>query len=103
MSNFAKIENGVVTDIIVLPNSADENASQYLTGLGIEGTFVMAAAETSIGDTYDAEKDEFKPRKQFASWKWSAAKSGWVPPKAYPTDGKAYTWHEDIADWDEVI
>lgn len=102
MSNFAKIENGVVVDIIVLPNSQDENAAQYLTELGLEGTWVMAN-NASIGHTYDAEKDEFKPQKQFDSWKWNASKWAWVPPKAYPTDGKAYTWHEDIQDWDEVI
>ena len=102
MSNFARIENGVVTDIIVLPNSHDETAAAYLASLGIEGTFVLATG-ASIGYTYDAEKDEFKPQKQFASWKWSAAKWAWVPPKAYPTDGKAYTWNEEQLDWVEVI
>ena len=27
----------------------------------------------------------------------------WVPPVAYPTDGKIYTWDEATASWVEVM
>ena len=74
MAHAAKIENGVVTQVIVVPNDLDETESDgaisaYCNQIGLPGTWVRTsynAAENGfrgkyagIGDTFDAEADEF--------------------------------------------
>lgn len=39
----------------------------------------------------------------FASWTFDENKCAFVPPVAYPQDGKNYMWSEDELKWVEVI
>jgi len=66
MAHFAKIENGIVTTVLVVDNEHEANGQEYLNGLGLEGTWVqtsynanMRGKYAGIGDTYDAELDVF--------------------------------------------
>jgi len=66
MAHFAKIENGIVTSVLVVDNEHEANGQEYLNGLGLEGTWVqtsyngnMRGKYAGIGDTYDAELDVF--------------------------------------------
>lgn len=66
MAHFAKIENGVVVDVIVVDNEFEEVIDEYLLSLGIEGTWVQTSYNgntrgkyAAIGDLYDAEADLF--------------------------------------------
>ena len=38
----------------------------------------------------------------FPSWTKNEDTYLWEAPVAYPTDGKAYVWNEDILNWEEV-
>lgn len=104
MNNFARIVDGVVTDIVVVPVEQIENGETYLNGLGLEGKWVSASAnkEAAIGDTYVASTQTFKPAKPHASWKWNASEWSWAPPKDMPVDEKAYRWNEELTDWVEI-
>lgn len=104
MSNFAKIVEGVVTEIVVVPDDHISDAEAYLNGLGLQGKWVPAFAnkEAVIGDTYVDSTQSFKPAKPHASWKWNATEWSWLPPKEMPSDGKPYRWNEELVDWVEI-
>ena len=66
MAHFAKIENGIVTNVVVVANEHEENGHDYLNSLGLEGTWVQTSYNgnirgkyAGIGDIYDAEQDVF--------------------------------------------
>lgn len=71
MAHAAKIENGTVTQVIVIPDDlgGDENDAAiqaYINGIGLPGTWIRTSYNANIrgkyagiGDTYDAELDEF--------------------------------------------
>ena len=66
MAHFAKIEDGIVTQVVVVANEHEEDGEAYLNSLGLEGTWIQTSYNANfrgkfagIGDTYDAENDEF--------------------------------------------
>ena len=71
MAHAAKIENGIVTQVIVIPDDLDETESDaacqaYINGIGLSCTWVRTSYNGNIrgkyagmGDTYDADLDEF--------------------------------------------
>lgn len=75
MAHFAKVENGIVREVIVIGNDncgggdfpASEAAGQaFIASCGIAGEWKQTSYSGSfrgkyagIGDTYDAEADEF--------------------------------------------
>ena len=54
-----------------------------------------------IGYTYDKTRDAFIPPKPFESWLLNEDTCCWIPPVAYPTDGKIYYWDETSLSWIE--
>jgi len=66
MAHFAKIEDGVVVNVIVVADEHEANGQAYLASLGIEGTWIQTSYNANIrgkfagiGDLYDAEADLF--------------------------------------------
>lgn len=66
MAHFAKIENNVVTQVVVVDNEHAVNGEAYLNGLGLEGTWIQTSYNNNfrgkfagIGDTYDSVNDTF--------------------------------------------
>ncbi len=66
MAHFAKIENGIVTNVVVVDNEHEDNGEAYLNSLGLDGQWVQTSYNNNfrgkfagIGDTYDPELDEF--------------------------------------------
>ena len=111
MSHFAKVENGIVTQVIV--------AGQDVIDSGLFGTgWVQTSYNThggqhpegrplrknyaGIGYTYDAGRDAFIPPKPFASWGLNETTCLWDAPTPMPTDNKLYTWDEPTISWVEV-
>lgn len=45
---------------------------------------------------------KFRNEKPFPSWTCDEENLRYVPPKAYPEDGKLYTWDENQLDWSEL-
>ena len=76
MAHFAKIENGVVTQVIVVDNAdcaggdfpASEAAGQaFINSIGLAGEWRQTSYNgnfrgkyAGIGDSFDADADEFK-------------------------------------------
>jgi hypothetical protein len=71
MAHAAKIENGIVTQVIVIPDDlgGDENDAAieaYINDIGLPGTWIRTSYNANIrgkyagvGDIYDEALDEF--------------------------------------------
>ena len=114
MSHFAKVENGIVTQVIVaeqdfintglVGSPADWVQTSYNTFAGQhpEGR-PMRKNYAGIGYTYDAQRDAFIPPKPYASWVLDENTCLWNAPVAMPTDDKMYTWNEETTSWVELV
>ena len=108
MSHYAKIEDGIVTNLIV----AEQDLIDTQEGTWVQTSYntkggVHANGETplrknyaGIGSTYDAERDAFYGPKPYPSWVLNNASCLWEAPVAHPNDGKIYTWNESTTSWD---
>ena len=113
MSHFAKVNNGIVEQVIVaepeffqtfvdsspgqwIQTSYNTHGGQHPEGRPLRKNFA------GIGYTYDAQRDAFIPPKPFASWVLNEDTCLWNAPVAMPTDGKMYQWNEDTQAWVEV-
>jgi hypothetical protein len=117
MAHFAKLENNVVTQVIVVANKDILNEQgQESEDLGIAfcsnllgGTWLQTSYNgkirknyAGVGYTYDEALDAFIPAKPFASWVLNETTAQWKAPVDMPTDDKRYTWNEETKSWDEV-
>jgi len=119
MSHFAKVVNGVVTQVIVAEQSFfstfidhtgtwiqtsynTRGGRHYNPTTGVDDTATMPALRgnyAGIGFVYDSVNDVFYPQKPYPSWTISAPTWTWTAPVPYPTDGKQYTWNESTLSW----
>lgn len=117
MAHFAKIENGVVTQVIVVANADTANAdgveNEYIGGAFCERLFGGDWKQTSyngnirknyagIGYTYDATRDAFISPQPYPSWTLVEDTCLWNPPVPMPIDDKFYSWDEATLTWIEL-
>lgn len=108
MSHFAKVENGIVTQVIVAEQDVIDSGAfgdgwvqtSYNTygGQHPEGR-PLRKNYAGIGFTYDQSRDAFIPPQPFPSWTLDEETCLWNPPIAYPDDGNRYTWDEATTSW----
>ena len=113
MSHFAKVIDGIVTEVLVIKQDVID------TGLfGDPALFVQTSYNTyggqhpegrplrknyaGVGFIYDAERDAFIAPQPFPSWTLDDETCLWDAPVPYPDDGKIYTWDEATLAWVEV-
>ena len=116
MAHFAKIENNVVTQVIVVANkdTADANGveKEYIGAAFCEKLFGGTWKQTSyngtirknyagIGYTYNADIDAFVPPKPVPSWVLNNETAQWEAPVPMP-EGGMYSWDEDTGSWIEM-
>jgi hypothetical protein len=116
MAHFAKIENNVVTQVIVVANkdTADANGveKEYIGAAFCEKLFGGTWKQTSyngnfrknyagIGYTYNADIDAFVPPKPFPSWVLNNDTAQWEAPVPMP-EGGMYSWDEETGSWVEL-
>ena len=110
MSHFAKVTDGIVTQVIVaepeffttfvdsspgewVQTSYNTRAGQHPEGRPLRKNYA------GIGYTYDPARDAFIPPKPFPSWVLNEETCLWESPTPYPQDGKAYIWEEESKTW----
>ena len=115
MSHFAKVENGVVTSVIVIeqdvlnlghwgdPALWIQTSYNTIGGVHTQGGTPLRKNYAGIGFTYDAQRDAFIPSKPYASWLLNEDTCQWGAPTPMPTDNKRYTWDEPTTSWVEVV
>jgi hypothetical protein len=115
MAHFAKVTDGVVTQVIVAEPEFFETfvdtspgewiQTSYNTYGGVHklGGTPLRKNFAGIGYTYNAQEDCFVPPQPYPSWTLDTNTCLWQPPVAMPTDDKMYRWNETTQTWDEVI
>jgi len=108
MSHFAKVENGIVTQVIVaeqevidtgvfgegwVQTSYNTRGGQHPEGLPLRKNYA------GIGYSYDSQRDAFIPPKPYPSWLLNEDTCFWVTPIPMPDDGKSYLWNEETTSW----
>ncbi len=114
MSHFAKVEDGIVTAVIVAEQDfIDKHCegmwvqTSYNTRGGIhygqdgkpDGGTALRKNYAGIGYIYDNSKDAFYDQKPYPSWILNEDSCIWEPPKEMPNDGNLYKWDEDTTSW----
>ena len=114
MAHFAKVTDGVVTQVIVAEPEFFETfvdtspgewiQTSYNTYGGVHklGGTPLRKNFAGIGYTYNAQEDCFVPPQPYPSWTLDTNSCLWQPPVAMPTDNKFYLWNENTQNWDEV-
>jgi hypothetical protein len=110
MGHYAKIENGVVTQVIVAdgPDWCEQNLggewvqTSYNTSGGVHssGKFPIHKNYAGIGYTFDGIG--FAAPQPYASWSLNSTTYLWEAPTPMPVDDKFYRWDEDTTSWVEI-
>jgi hypothetical protein len=95
---FARIENNIVTSVIV----ADFEFIKKIEGYWLECGNDSGRNNASTGYLYIQERDNFTSPKPFESWILDD-KCNWISPRPHPNDGLNYFWNEEILNWELVI
>jgi hypothetical protein len=111
MSHFAKVENGIVTQVIVaeqdvidsglfgtgwVQTSYNTHGNKHPEGRPLRGNY------TGVGYTYDSVNDVFYAPQPYPTWELNKSTWLWEAPVPHPQDGKFYQWNETIKNWEEV-
>jgi hypothetical protein len=114
MAHFAKVVDGVVTQVIVAEPEFFQTFVDSSPGEWIQTSYNTHGGEhklggtplrknyAGIGFTYDRVKDAFIPPKPYASWSLNENTCLWEAPVAMPDDDKPYSWDEAANNWVEV-
>jgi hypothetical protein len=115
MAHFAKIEDGIVTQVNVVDEDFfNENRETRYTGQWVQtsyntqgGVHLLGGTPlrknyAGVGYTYDEVRDAFYAPQPYPSWTLNEDTCYWESPVPYPTDDKRYTWNEDNQQWTEV-
>jgi hypothetical protein len=108
MSHFAKVENGIVTQVIVaeqdvidsgmfgtgwVQTSYNTRANQHPEGRPLRGNYA------GVGYTYDSVNDVFYAPQPYPSWVLNTSVWAWESPVPHPGDSIDYVWDEEICNW----
>ena len=122
MAHFAKVNQGIVTNVIVAEPEFFENFVDETPGDWIQTSFntyggvhytqnedgsrgepsedqskALRYNYGSVGMLYNSEADAFHhPAPTWSSWALNTETYIWEAPIAYPTDGQQYDWDEEL-------
>lgn len=119
MSHFAKVENGIVTQVIVaeqdfINSGAVGDPSMWVqtsynthAGQHRNGNTPLRMNYAGIGMVYDSVRDAFYAPQPFPSWVLNESTCIWNAPVPMPEDAgqgdppKMYNWDEATTNWVE--
>lgn len=121
MAHFAKVQDGIVTQVIVaepefFDTFVDSSPGEWIqtsynTRGGVhyapdsnepDGGVALRKNYAGIGFTYDKDRDAFIPPQPYASWTLNEESCLWEAPVPMPADGNPYIWNEETQSWDLV-
>ena len=102
MSHFAKIENNIVTEVIVAEQDFINSGAVGDSFLWIQTSYNNNFRKNyaGVGDTYDAARNAFIKPKPYPSYVLNESTCLWEAPVTYPSDGEVYDWNETDQTWD---
>ena len=122
MSHYAKVENGVVTKVIVAEADFFDTFVDTVPGEWIQTSYntrggihykpntddpsedqskALRKNYAGIGFVYDSARDAFMIEQPYPSWTLNESTCWYEPPVAYPESGPC-EWDEENQQWVEV-
>jgi hypothetical protein len=120
MSHFAKIENGIVTQVIVaeqefMTTFVDSTPGEWIkTSFNTKGGIhygldgqpddgdALRKNFAGSGDIYNAAIDAFYTTQPHQSWILNEDTCLWEAPVPYPIDSNDYEWNEETLTWENM-
>lgn len=124
MGHYAKVVNGVVTNVIVaepefFQSFTDDSPGEWIqTSYNTRGGIhyvpdsdvpsedqskALRKNYARVGGVYDKERDAFYEPQPHPSWTLDETTCFWIPPVPYPADNDLYEWNEDTQTWDALL
>ena len=122
MAHFAKVKNGIVTNVIVAEQEFIDSYQDGEPGIWVQtsyntrgGVHYLTDSTTPSSDQskalrknfagkgyiYDRGRDAFYTPQPYPSWTLNDTTCIWEAPVAHPSDGKLYDWDESSKSWVE--
>ena len=110
MGHYAKVENGIVTQVIVADGVdwCEQNLggewvqTSYNTYGGVHSGSKLPIHKNFAGVGYTFDGVGFAAPQPFSSWTLDSVSYVWQAPTPMPTDDKLYIWNEENLAWEEV-
>jgi hypothetical protein len=113
MSHFAKVIDGIVTEVLVIEQDVIDTGLFGDPALWVQTSYNTYGGQhpegrplrknyAGIGFSYDAERDAFIPPQPFVSWTLNEGTCLWDAPTPLPDDDKRYRWDEATLAWVEI-
>ena len=113
MSHFARVENGIVTNVIVIDaetlalghwgDPSEWVQTSYNTHGNVHATGGTPLHKNYAGIGYTWDGTGFAPPQPYPSWTKNTSTYLWEAPTPMPVvEGKMYTWNEETKAWVEV-
>jgi hypothetical protein len=118
MTHFAKVENGIVTNVLVAEQDFIDSGVVGDPSLWVQTSYntrgnvhyapnsntpdngvPLRANYATVGGVYDAEKNVFYGIQPYSSWILNQTSFLWEAPTPYPQDEHFYTWDEATITW----
>jgi len=114
MAHFAKINNGIVQQVIVaepefFDTFVDSSPGEWIQtsyntygGVHKLGGTPLRKNFAGVGYTYDSTRDAFYAPQPYPSWTLNETTCLWECPVAYPDEDMTnlYNWNEETQAWD---
>lgn len=114
MAHYAKVEDGIVTQVIVAeqdfidsgvagdPSTWIQTSYNTKHGVHVLGGTPLRKNYAGIGYIYDADLDAFLPPKPHARWVVDEETGTWVAPIPRPDDSNSYMWDDKTDTWVQI-
>ena len=112
MAHWAKVEDGIVTQVNVVEDDFIQANPDRYTGTWIKTSYNTVGGVHLLGGEplhknyagigYSWDGEGFAPPQPYPSWSLDLFSYLWQAPVAYPEDGKKYSWDEATTSWVEV-
>ncbi len=114
MAHYAKVNNGLVEQVIVAESEffntfVDVSPGEWIQtsyntygGVHNKGGTPLRKNFAGIGFTYDSVRDAFYAPQPFPSWVLNEDSCVWEAPVAYPDadSDERYDWNEETTSWE---
>ena len=122
MAHFARVKDGIVTNVIVAEQEFIDSYQDTEPGIWVQtsyntrgGVHYVTDSTTPSSDQskalrknyagkgyiYDRGRDAFYTPQPYPSWTLNDTTCIWEAPVAHPSDGKLYDWDESSKSWVE--
>ena len=113
MAHWAKVENGIVTQVNVVEDDFLQGNPERYTGTWVKTSYNTHGGVHTLGGTplnknyagvgYSWDGVGFAAPQPFNSWTLNQESYLWEAPTPMPIDDKPYSWDEESLSWVKIV